>query len=223
MVGSTMKNYIIDCKFNFYIKFKSLELFIAELANTVKIENIQETPIVNIPKHIKKYDENLKNVPIYEIYLKEQEYKLLVGEEIFSIAIINQNYTSWKKSFKPLLEKMKIIFDFKSILKISKISLQYIDFFEFIIFEKGKISCTQILYENSLFLRERSFNDNIEVLKIITNEGKFGDKKGSIVDITTITQFDKDSFLIIVDKVHDININEFKKVVPDETIKELGL
>ena len=78
-------------------------------------------------------------------------------------------------------------------------------------------------YENSLFLRERSFNDNIEVLKIITNEGKFGDKKGSIVDITTITQFDKDSFLIIVDKVHDININEFKKVVPDETIKELGL
>lgn len=57
-----MKNYIIDCKFTFYVKFNSLELFIAEMAKCFDIINIKETSLIQIPKHIRINDSKLKTI-----------------------------------------------------------------------------------------------------------------------------------------------------------------
>ena len=211
-----MKNYIIDCKFTFYVRFKNLELFIAEISKHFEILNIKETAIIHIPKHIRISDDNLKTVPLYEIEIKDKEYLILLAEEVIK-------YTSWEKSFKPFLKEVSIILNFSSILEFNKISLQYIDFFEFNIFEEGKVQCKNISAQDKIFLRSSYIEDNVIISKILTNEGRFKGKIGSIIDITTLTECKKEEFIALIDTLHDKNINEFKRIIPDEIVRELGL
>lgn len=218
-----MKNYIIDCKFTFYVKFKNLELFIAEMSKYFEILNIKETALIHIPKHIRIIDDKLKTVPLYEIEIKGKEYLILLAEEAIIVSIKNSKYTSWEKSFKPFLEDVSIILNFSSILEFNKISLQYIDFFEFNIFEKGKVQCKNIDAQHKIFLKSSYSEDNVIISKILTNKGRFKEKIGSIVDITTTTECKKEKFLTLIDTLHDKNINEFKRLIPDEIVRELGL
>lgn len=118
---------------------------------------------------------------------------------------------------------MSKIFNFTSISKFEKISLQYIDFFEFNIFEKGKINCNNIQNSENIFLRSSYIDNDIVISKVLTNEGKFKNKTGSIVDINTTSNFDKENFMILIDELHNKNIAEFKKVIPNDIIQELGL
>jgi len=218
-----MKNYIIDCKFTFYVKFNSLELFIAEMAKCFDIINIKETSLIQIPKHIRINDSKLKTIPLFEIEIKNKEYLILLAEEALIVSIKNHKYTSWEKSFKPFLNELSKIFNFTSISKFEKISLQYIDFFEFNIFEKGKINCNNIQNSENIFLRSSYIDNDIVISKVLTNEGKFKNKTGSIVDINTTSNFDKENFMILIDELHNKNIAEFKKVIPNDIIQELGL
>jgi len=166
-----MKNYIIDCKFTFYVKFKNLELFIAEMSKYFEILNIKETALIHIPKHIRIIDDKLKTVPLYEIEIKGKEYLILLAEEAIIVSI--------------------------------KISLQYIDFFEFNIFEKGKVQCKNIDAQHKIFLKSSYSEDNVIISKILTNKGRFKEKIGSIVDITTTTECKKEKFLTLIDTLHD--------------------
>lgn len=218
-----MKNYIIDCKFTFYVKFKNLELFIAEMSKYFEILNIKETALIHIPKHIRIIDDKLKTVPLYEIEIKGKEYLILLAEEAIIVSIKNNKYTSWEKSFKPFLEEVSIILNFSSILEFNKISLQYIDFFEFNIFEKGKVQCKNIDAQHKIFLKSSYSEDNVIISKILTNKGRFKEKIGSIVDITTTTECKKEKFLTLIDTLHDKNIKEFKGLIPNEIVRELGL
>jgi uncharacterized protein (TIGR04255 family) len=216
------KNYIIDFKFLFKVKFKNLEMFIAELSKHFDISNIKETPIVQIPKHIRNIDEKLRFVPIYEIELKDKNF--IIGLAEYAIVVkFKKSYTSWSEFFKPFLKELEVIFKFSSVEKFETISLQYIDFFENNIFEEGKIKCSNINVNEKVFLKSSFNKEKIQIIKILTNEAKFKDKDGSVVDITTIANFEEGKFEQIIDILHDENVEEFKKVVSDEIIRELGL
>ncbi len=233
-------NTIVDCVFDIFFESDYVaENFLNILATIDNYEEIVKLPLHQIPDTIRKNDPNLKFQPLYEIRSKtNKDYKIMLGDNTIGIAI-NDNYSSWTKSFFPNIENIfSLILDSQRINKINRIGLRYIDFLEGEnIFKKGKIQINidkKEAVDKKMFLRIEDNVEHIAYTKVIANNTQYSNsvKFGSIIDIVTFIddkhyilndEFNKEEFFKDIDTLHNINKEKFKEVINDERIREYGL
>lgn len=232
-------NTIVDCVFD--ISFESnvgAENFLSILANVDDFEEILKLPIHQIPDAIRKNDPNLKMQPLYEVRSKTNtDYRVVLGDNSIGIAV--NNYTRWKEAFFPQIKQIfSAILDSNKIQKINRIGLRYVDFLkDENIFLTGKIKVDineQTVVDKKMFLRVEDTIGNISYNKTISNNTKFQNNPdiGSIIDIITFidnknllidNSFDKESFFVEVDELHNVNKEKFKEVISDELVARYKL
>lgn len=234
-----MINTIVDCVFDIHFESDvATESFLNTISKVDNFEEIIKLPIHQIPDNIRKNDPNLKTEPLYEIRSRSnQEYKILVGDNIIGIAILQQ-YSSWTDSFFPKIKEVfETILDSGKINTISRLGLRYVDFLQDEdIFQTGKINIdinSSTVNDKKMFLRIEDSIDNISYNKVITNNVRYADTSeiGSIIDIVTFIEklftidetFLKKEFFDIIDTLHQINKTKFKEVINDERIAKYGL
>jgi len=233
-------NTIVDCVFDIHFESDVItESFLNTISKVDSFEEIIKLPLHQIPDNIRKNDPNLKSEPLYEIRSKiNQEYKILVGDNIIGIAVLNQ-YSSWTNSFFPKIKEVfEIILASGKINTISRLGLRYVDFLEDEnIFRTGKINIdinSSAVNDKKMFLRIEDSIGDISYNKVITNNVRYEDtfEIGSIIDIVTFVEnklfliddtFSKADFFDTIDKLHQINKMKFKEVINDERIAEYGL
>jgi uncharacterized protein (TIGR04255 family) len=232
-------NTIVDCVFDIHFESDSVtESFLNTISKIDSFEEIIKLPIHQIPDNIRKNDPSLKSEPLYEIRSKtNQEYKILVGDNIIGIAILNQ-YSRWTESFFPKIKEVfETILDSGKINTISRLGLRYVDFLkDEDIFKTGKINIdidSSAVNNKKMFLRIEDTIEAVSYNKVITNNVRYADTSeiGSIIDIVTFVEnnfliddaFSKTDFFDIIDKLHQINKMKFKEVINDERIAKYGL
>ncbi len=237
---STNINTIVNCVFDIHFESDVItESFLNTISQVDNFEEIIKLPLHQIPESIRKNDPSLKSEPLYEIRSQSnQEYKILMGDNIIGIAILNQ-YSSWTDSFFPKIKEVfKIILDSGKINTISRLGLRYVDFLkDEDIFKTGKINIninSSTVNDKKMFLRIEDSIEDIFYNKVITNNVHYAETPeiGSVIDIVTFVEnkvflvddtFSKTDFFDIIDKLHQINKMKFKEVINDERIAEYGL
>lgn len=206
------------------------------LTADLKYKTIKELPTLQLPEIIRKNDPNLKYQALYEVRSKENRYRILIGDCTFGIAICS-SYNCWK-DFK---EEFKEVFDkvfFKMKPSIKRIALRYVDIIDSEnIFENGKIN---ISIDGSSLTNKRSFlnidyvdDSNIRIIQALSSHTAFQNqdlsREGSLVDTVTAIEDNipsvnlEDFFYEAADKLHDAQIDLFKKVISNELILKLSL
>jgi len=234
-------NTVADCIFDVHFESNiAIEILLAHIS-MANFDQITKLPISQIPEPVRKNDPNLKIQPLYEFRSESiKDYKILLGDSVLGIAIDNQRYTSWTKSFFPQIKKIfEEVIKSKKIESISRLGLRYVDFLpNENIFETGKININinrVPAIDKKMFFRVEDKVDSISYNKIVLNNVEYNNREGvgSIIDITTFIdtkkyildseEFNIDNFFEVIDNLHTVNKDKFKEVISDGMAEQYGL
>lgn len=229
-----MSNFIIQVALDVW--YESSYPTVALLGDMYKIGYtiIDETPFRNMPPEIRNSNPNFKYQPMYEISSPENHYKINVGDKIFGVSA--SAYISWNDFIQDTKKIFNVLFsNSTSDLKISRIGLRYLDMLDNInIFEnshiKLEISSESKSRSNSINIRFDNIIDSCNVAETIVYPVEKIDNKavlGTLIDIITakeqIKDIDKDNFYSIANKLHEIQKNQFKKILTDELRRQINI
>lgn len=229
-----MSNFIIQVALDVW--YESSYPTVALLSDIYKIgyTTITETPFRNMPPEIRNSNPNFKYQPMYEISSPENHYKINVGDKIFGVSA--SAYISWDDFIQDTKKIFNVLFsNSTSDLKISRIGLRYLDMLDNInIFDNShirlEISSESKSKSNAINIRFDNIIESCNVVEtIVYPVEKINNKEvlGTLIDIITakeqIKDIDQDNFYSIANKLHEIQKNQFKKILTDELRRQINI
>lgn len=188
----------VDIRCNYKLPSEALVGIIYSLLNESKsFQNlkVQGLPILKIPEQIRNSDINLKNSPTHKI--TTDSGIIAIGPRILSIGILPP-YNSWKEFNNFVTTIIKEIEEADIIKGLENISIRYLNFFNYNIFEKIKLNFSidndRIENPSTIFRTEIEKEGNIvNVIQItgnvhIENSLLKIDDDGSLIDIRVISK-----------------------------------
>ncbi|MGI8543327.1 MAG: TIGR04255 family protein [Aridibacter sp.] len=192
----------------------------------------ERLPILQIPEAVRNQDPNLLFQPHYK--LLKDFYALQIGPKVISLAITDQNYTTWEKYYEEIKEVFGNIKEIGFISEVLRVGLRYINLFVDDIWENINISVKIIndeINSEEIFVRTLLNRDEYKVnlqtgnqLKLEENNQIVG--RGSVIDIDTFIQGEKIEFFenmnSILQKSHSIEKEIFFGLLKNEFLESLS-
>lgn len=152
---------------------------------------IEDFHITKLPPEVLFNDSDLLFAPHFKFGDTNSKYSFQVGPRMASL-IVSDEYTGWNK-FNDKLETVFEIFNSIGFIKtIKKLSMRYIDFFDFNIFDDIVIricASDEALKEQVNSMIKLSFDrEDVYLLLSIVNGVTYNENIGSIIDIDAFTK-----------------------------------
>lgn len=200
---------IIDCniELRFRTTFESGAIF-GIVYNAFKnlYPDVEKMPILNIPEEIRIADPNLRYQALYK--LTNGGFVLATGPRVVTLGKSGE-YPGWSQLSERLRRMVEIFSGLEFVEEVERIGLRYINFFEFDIFEKIKLTVEMgkaPITKNETLVRSifpgNRYKSKLQVANHVTVIVDGVKRKGSIIDIDTsldrdIRDFFRDSNAII--------------------------
>ncbi|EOI8655422.1 TIGR04255 family protein [Campylobacter jejuni] len=190
-----MRNTIVNCVCDFMLEFNcDIENLLPIVVTNSDLIKIERLAVSDIPRNIRTMDPNLKFQPIYKITSEEHKISVMFGEHI--IIFNTLDYKSWddfSKVRKVIIDKL---IEKKTIVKISRIGLRYINLIK------------ENITKNKIF----SFKiNNKDMLNELSHISFFNTEEDIVINTTIASQIDKKQEEYITDITvafeHDITID----------------
>ena len=198
-----------------------------------EFEKTMNLPILEIPSSMRKGDPNLRYLPYYRIFSKENENLLIqIGPRVFSIIITNE-YPGWEVFYEKIEYGLQKLENSGVVSKITRLALRYVNFFEENILLKSnlsiKLNTEQLNNLNTIIKSEIPDGDFISILSI-TNQAIKQDKentlRGSTIDIDTSIQRELPNFFKerkqIINDCHIAEKKLFASLLTEEYTQSLN-
>jgi uncharacterized protein (TIGR04255 family) len=180
-------------------------------------KDMAELPIMQLPKHIRDNDPNLRYEAFYRVANDKNTFSAGSHSFVFSALKPYSGWADWKQFFKPIIK----ILQKKNIIKtVERIGLRYINIFNTIIFDKVNAGLTiagnSIILDPGLF-RVEFDQSNIHTILNVSNTIIMNDaqKQYPLIDVDCINTLDYEAQLFfssyenIIDETHQVNKNVF--------------
>jgi uncharacterized protein (TIGR04255 family) len=189
-------------------------------------------PILQIPEAVRNQDPNLLFQPHYRLI--KDYYALQIGPKVISLAITDQNYTTWEKYYKEIHEVFNNIKEIGFISEVLRVGLRYINLFVNDIWENINISVKIIgdeIASEEIFVRTLLSRDEYKINLQTGNQLKLEGnnqvvERGSVIDIDTFIQGERIEFFenmnSILEKSHTIEKEIFFGLLKDKFLESLN-
>lgn len=177
---------------------------------------LEKLPILQLPEALRTNDPNLKYQPYYKLI--NQNYLMQIGPHVLSIININ-DYVGWNILSSKINDSFSKIEKLGIISKASRLGIRYINFFEVDIFENinlefflagSPLVSEQITFRGTL--RTGEFLSNLQILNKGNVSVKNVTKFGSIIDIDTYYQDEKDNIFSHLSELLELGHQEEKEL-----------
>jgi len=195
-------------------------------------KDAERLPILQLPEAVRNQDPKLLFQPHYKL-LKEH-YALQVGPKVISLAIIDQNYSTWENYYSEIKDVFEKIREISFISRVQRVGLRFINIFPEDIWEKINIS-VQIINDDTnseeIFVRTLFDKDEYKVNLQTGNQLKLEESnqvvgRASVIDIDTFIQGDDINFFEnmneILEKSHSIEKEIFFGLLKEDFLKTLN-
>lgn len=196
---------------------------------------VNKLPILQIPEAVRSKDPNLTYQAHYSLVKKDLPLQLNIGPRTITFSNVD-NYIGWDKFFEFVNEVLEKIKDTDVIHLPERIGIRYINFFDVQILDKVNLEInlnnSKINTESTHFRTEIKDDNFITVVQLNNNVPlniKGIEKKGSLIDIDCIYNFDKPDpslyteFNSIIKSGHEKEKHTFFKLLKDDFLNEFDL
>lgn len=192
----------------------------------------ERLPILQIPEAVRNEDPNLLFQPHYK--LLKDNYVLQVGPKVISLAITDQNYTTWESYYSEIQEVFEKINEIDFISEVLRVGLRFVNFFIDDIWENININVKIIndeIQSDEIFVRTLLNKGEYKVNLQTGNQLKLEDDKqivrrASVIDIDTFIQGEKIEFFenmsSILESSHTIEKEIFFGLLKEDFLKSLN-
>lgn len=202
------------------------------LSSGIDYKEVKQTDTFNIPEIVRRNDPNLKRQPIFEVSNTAKKFKVIIGDGSFGVAITSK-YEKWSDF------KAEITSVFQTVLSglplsITRTGMKYTDHMQGknVFADDGNVVVSirgqQYTGQQNISVHGRSGDYNIvqsimyPVEVVTEDKGVLGE--GSLIDtivaMDNIKDLNTETFLSKLDKMldemHDLQKQEFRKVITDE-------
>ena len=192
----------------------------------------ERLPILQIPEAVRNQDPNLLFQPHYKLI--RDYYALQIGPKVISLAITDQNYTTWENYYIEIHDVFDNIKEIGFISEVLRVGLRYINLFVDDIWENINISvkikndeiASEEIFVRTLLVRDE-YKINLQTgnqLKLAENNQVVG--RGSVIDIDTFIQGERIEFFenmnSILQKSHAIEKEIFFDLLKSEFLESLN-
>lgn len=187
-----------------------------------------DLPILQIPEPIRKVDANFRFKPLYKAH--NARYVLQIGPDVITISSYPE-YVGWSEYSREIIRLLGIIRDLDFVKSVLRVGYHVVNFFEEDIFPKTKLSISiggkQIEYTNTIFKTTKDDSAaNFRTVMQVSNEAKYNNKSGSIIDIDSFTMRGFPIFSDVTgDLINSLHIAEkkaFYTLLSDDYVKTLS-
>lgn len=160
---------------------------------------VDPLPILQIPEFVRSKDPNLKHKPHYKI--SNRDYVIQIGPDVLVIGSFPK-YVGWNAFSKTIYALLEKINSLNIIHCVERFSIRYINFFEYDIFDKTKVSINinsdEIQYKNTILKTEivdGNFCNVVQIANGVNINISHQNKDGSLIDIESSTTTNLTNFL----------------------------
>lgn len=188
----------------------------------------ESLPILQLPEPVRKNDPNLKFKPYYR--LLNDKFVIQIGADVLTISSFPQ-YVGWT-SFQTEINSFYNTIKALSIIdNVSRIGLRVINFFpKTDIFQNAKISVSvsenPITSQKTLLNTEFEYEHGIKSTLNISNNAQINLQHGSVIDIDTFCDYNKEfdvaSVMKEVDIIHIKEKTLFFSLLKSEFLKQFN-
>lgn len=181
----------------------------------------EDLPILQIPEPIRRVDNSFRFKPLYKA--QNDDFVVQVGPDVLTISSYPK-YIGWDKYHKELLSFFSTLNSLKITKELYRIGYHVVNFFEEDIFPNLKIRISiadnEIGYDETNF-RTSFYDDENQIRTVlqVSNNSRFNEKPGSIIDIDSFSQFKLDNFFENTEKILT-DLHEQEKKVFFSLLKE---
>jgi uncharacterized protein (TIGR04255 family) len=188
----------------------------------------ESLPILQLPEPVRKTDPNLKFKPYYR--LLNEKFVIQIGADVLTISSFPQ-YVGWTSFQTEISNFYNTVKALSIIDNVSRIGLRVINFFPKIdIFQNAKISISvsesPITSQKTLLNTEFEYEHSIKSTLNISNNAQINLQYGSIIDIDTFCEYNKEfdvsHIMKEVDVIHNKEKALFFSLLKNEFLKQLN-
>ena len=222
---------VVEIRFNSYLPPDAIfGVIFNKLKDSYKDEG--GLPILQIPAAVRNQDPNLLFQPHYKLI--KDCYILQVGPKVISLAITDQNYTTWESYYSEIHEVFEKVKEIGFISEVLRVGLRYINLFVDDIWDNINISVKisdDEIQGDEIFLRtlldKGEYKVNLQTgnqLKLEDNNQVVG--RASVIDIDTFILDDKIAFFSNMKEIlwnaHQVEKEIFFGLLKDNFLKSLS-